>query len=66
MNVYEVHHDGHYLGGLSIVVAKDEARALALTKFAMAEHGLKADGIHIARRLNIEEERCFVLDDGDY
>lgn len=24
MNVYEVRHDGHWLGGVSVVVAKDE------------------------------------------
>lgn len=66
MNVYEVRHDGIWLGGLSIVVAPDEARALALTKFAMVEHKLKTDGIRVVRKLNLEQEHCFVLENGDY
>ena len=66
MNVYEVRHDGHYLGGLSIVVAESEERALALTKFAVVEHGLSVSNVRVVRKLNLEQERCFVLDDGDY
>lgn len=66
MNIYEVRHDGHYLGGLSIVVAVDEVQATELTKAAIPEHGLKTDGIRVVRRLDIETPRCYVLDDGDY
>lgn len=66
MNIYEVRHAGHFLGGLSIVVAEDEERARALTAEAIIEHGLKTEGIEVVRRLNLEKERCFVLDDGDY
>lgn len=65
-NVYEVQHDGHYIGGKSIVVASDEAQAVELTKAALPEHGLKTDGIKVLRRLNTDLPRCFVVDDGDY
>lgn len=66
MNVYEVRHEGHYLGGLSVVVAESEERALSLTKFALVERGLSSNNVYVARKLNLEVERCFVLDDGDY
>jgi hypothetical protein len=66
MNVYEVRHEGHYLSGVSIVVAKDEARAEHLTKLALVEHGLPAAHIWEVRKLNVEAERCFVLNNGDY
>lgn len=66
MNIYEVRHDGHFLGGLSVVVAVDESHAIELTKAAIAAHGLKIDGIRVIRRLDQETPRCYVLDDGDY
>ncbi len=66
MNIYEVRHDGHYLGGLSIVVADNEAQAVELTKAAIVEHGLKTDGIKVVRALGVTEPRCYVLDNGDY
>lgn len=66
MNIYEVRHDGHYLGGLSIVIAVDEAHAIELTKAAIPTHGLRVDGIRVIQRLDQEMPRCYVLDDGDY
>jgi hypothetical protein len=66
MNVYEVRHDGHYLGGLSIVVAESEEHAVLLTKLAIVEHGCKTDGINVVRLLDMSQPCCYVLDDGDY
>jgi hypothetical protein len=66
VNVYEVRHNGIWLGGLSIVVAESEVRALALTKFAMIEHHLSVDDIRVVRQLNLQQEHCYVLDNGDY
>lgn len=66
MNVYEVRHDGHYLGGLSVVVADDEKQAIELTKPAIKEHGLACDGIRVVRKLSVDKPHCYVLDDGDY
>jgi hypothetical protein len=66
MNIYEVRHDGHYLGGLSIVFAENEAQAVELTKAAIVEHGLSTKGITVMRPLKTDEPRCYVLDNGDY
>lgn len=67
MNVYEVHHDGHYLGGLSIVVAATEERAIELTRVAIAEHGCDpTKPVEVVRTLPVDKEHCFVLDNGDY
>lgn len=66
LNVYEVRHAGIWLGGLSIVVAESEEKALALTKFALVERSLSADNIQVVRKLNLTEPNCFVLNDGDY
>lgn len=66
MNVYEVRHDGHYLGGLSVVIAENEDQAIKLTADAIVGHGLKPDGIRVARRLKTDLPHCYVLDDGDY
>ena len=49
-------HSGHWLGGLSIVVAESEARALSLVKFALVEHGLPAANINVVRSLNLSED----------
>lgn len=66
MNVYEVTHDGIYLGGRSIVVAPNVDRALALTKFALVELKLDVDNIRIARAFDLNQELCVVVDNGDY
>lgn len=66
MNVYEVRHDGHYLGGLSIVIAESDAQALELTEVAIKEHGLSIKGCQVVRALRIDRPHCYVLDDGDY
>lgn len=66
MNIYEVRHDGHYLGGLSIVIAETEIQAIELTRAAIIEHGLSTKGISVVRPLKVDEPRCYVLDDGDY
>lgn len=65
-NIYEVEHDGHFLGGKSIVVAADEAAAVELTKLALPSHGLKTEGIRVRRRLSLDFPKCFVIDDGNY
>lgn len=66
MNVYEVRHDGHYLGGLSIVVAENEFQALELAVEAVRAHGLSPNGCKVVRPLSLERPFCYVLDDGDY
>lgn len=66
MNVYEVRHDGHFLGGLSVVIAETEEQAIALTREAIVGHGLKTDDIKVARRLKTDIPHCYVLDNGDY
>lgn len=40
MNLYEIEFSGHYLGGHAIVAARDEARALQITKLVLPKHGL--------------------------
>lgn len=66
MNVYEVRHDGHFLGGLSVVMAETEEQAIELTKEAIVGHGLKTDGITVERQLRTDRPHCYVLDNGDY
>ena len=65
MNVYEARHAGHGLGGLSIIVAETEEQAMELLLKALDAHGLKREHARIVRRLNTDEPRCFVLDEGD-
>jgi hypothetical protein len=66
MNVYEFRHGGHYLGGLSIVVAESLLQAIELTRAALIEHKLSPNGMQFVRQINTEVPRCFVLEDGDY
>lgn len=65
-NVYEAHHHGVWLSGVSIVVADTEDQAMELLLAELKAHGLKTDRAKIMRRLNIDDARCFVLWDGDY
>jgi hypothetical protein len=66
MNVYEVSHHGSFLGGTSIVVAENEERALALTKFKMVEQQLPATDIRLIRDFPLDKAECHVIDNGDY
>ena len=66
MNVYEAHHSGHYLGGVSIIVAETEEAAWTLLTAALMEHGLPLTNAKIMRRLNTDEPRCFVVWNGNY
>jgi hypothetical protein len=64
LNVYEVRHDGH---GLSIVVTESEERAARMVAAAMAVRGRRTSGdIRVVCRLAVDEECCYLLDDGDY
>ncbi len=66
MNVYEVRHKGDYLNGVSIVVADSEAQALELARTEVERHGLDMESVTLARRLNTDVPRCFVVWDGYY
>lgn len=66
LNIYEVHHDGVWLNGISIVVAQDEARALHLTKLALTQKKISTEGVSVYRRIHPDDERAYVVWDGDY
>jgi hypothetical protein len=66
LNVYEVHHDGVYLNGVSIVVAESEERALSLVKFELTERKLSTRDIRLAQKYDLTNQKCHVVWNGDY
>lgn len=67
MNVYTcVDHDGHWVGGASVVVAPSEEEARRLLLVELQSHGLNGNKLFTLRQINIAEPRAFVLQDGDY
>lgn len=66
MNLYEITFPGHWLGGVAIVAAFDEARALHIMKRLLPEHGLPADEPIIRRKLDGKIEGVLYIDNGDY
>lgn len=61
-------HDGVWLGGVSVVVAADEAAARALLDAALREHGLQpgAAAPYSLREIDLSQPAATVLWDGDY
>ena len=66
MNVYTCKHDGHYLGGYSVVVAHDEAEARELLAAELRSHGLNLEPSATVESLPLTEARAVVLFNGDY
>lgn len=68
MNVYTcVDHDGHWpVGVSSVVVADTEEDARALLTTALTEHGLDGRKPFTLRRINTDDPRAFILQDGEY
>ena len=67
MNVYTcTDHDGHWVGGASVIVANSEHEARELLKAELYEHGLDSNKPFTLRQINTEKPRAFVLQDGDY
>lgn len=67
MNVYtSTDHDGHWVGVASVVVASNEEEARSLLVAKLRTHGLDGAKPFTLRRINIDQPRAFVLQDGDY
>jgi hypothetical protein len=59
-------HDGHFVGGASVVVARNEDSARELLKDELRQHGLNPNAAFTLRRISTETPKAFVLQDGDY
>lgn len=66
MNIYKITFEGHYLGGVAIVAAPDEARALHIMKHILPEHGLRNDTPIIEKQLDASVPCVLYIDNGDY
>jgi hypothetical protein len=66
LNVYQMEHNGHWLGGRSIAIAESEAQAIELTNDAIVEHGCTTGDTKVVRKLMMDKPRCYVIDNGDY
>ena len=64
MNLYEIRFPGHLLGGVAIVAAPNEARALHIMKLELPKHRLFSDEPYVVRQLNAEG--IVYMDSGDY
>lgn len=61
-------HDGRYLGGNSIVIARDEAEARELLDAELRAHDLKpnAESGYDLERVPMTTARAVMIWDGDY
>lgn len=60
-------HDAHYVGGASVVVAHDEAEALALLSAELREHGLVPERHAMTLvPVDLRKPAAIVLHNGDY
>jgi hypothetical protein len=67
VNIYTcTDHDGHWVGVASVVVASTEDEARALLCAELREHGLDDKRPFTLRRINTDQPKAFVLQDGDY
>jgi hypothetical protein len=65
MKVFTASHYGVYLGGCSVIVAKDEATARTLLSAELEHRKLKQDGVEL-RVVDADVEQVIMLTDGDY
>ena len=65
--LYKVEFDGHYLGGISIVWAENEERAIEITRDEMKAHGLdETHESHGAKKVVPFSKGIVYFWDGDY
>ena len=65
LKVFYVRHDGHYLGGLSVAVARTRDEAVALVLAEIVQHGCKAE-VDEVFELDTTKAHAICLDNGDY
>lgn len=65
MKVFTARHSGIWLGGLSVITARDFDHARELLLAELSIYGLDTDGISISE-LDTTVAKARVLDDGDY
>lgn len=65
LKVFTAEHSGIWLGGCSVVVAKDEAAARALLSDALDEHGIILSPSDELTELDLTKASAHVLWNGD-
>jgi hypothetical protein len=67
MNVYTcTDHDGHWVGVASVIVAEDEEDARVLLIKELRSHGLDEAKPFTLQKINTNDPRAYVLQNGDY
>ena len=68
LQLWHATHDGIWLGGHSVIVAKDEEQARHLLAEEMKAHGLKEDVVYDLKLLmnTTTWPGCFIVSNGDY
>lgn len=66
MRVYYVEHDGVWMAGYSVVVARDRGHAKRLLTKLLKDNDLEVDGHLEITEVNIEEAGAHLVWNGDY
>lgn len=65
MKVFSINHDGHYIGGHSIVVAETETKAKNSLKKELLKKGLEPD-IYGVYEVDTTKRNVIMTSDGQY
>lgn len=65
MKVFIAEHDGHHLGGYSVIVANTKEEAMNMLKHELWQQKLRTDGIEI-EEVDTTQYSVNILFNGDY
>jgi hypothetical protein len=66
MPTYATRHDGRYISGYSVVVARNEEEARRLIDALLVERGLEPHAEYPYELIRVKQGQAVMLSDGDY